>query len=55
MTLANLWSQVWPNLAAELIWNIPLWVVAHTGMKRLLSREREHIARELREHLGIED
>jgi hypothetical protein len=55
VNLAGLWPQIWPNLAADILW-IPvvgLWHLTH--LDRMLTKQREHILRELREHLENED
>lgn len=55
MTLAYFWGQVWPNLAGNVVWTLPVWAWHHTRMRRLLTSEIDEIKREMREHLGIGD
>lgn len=40
MTLIDFWSQVWPNLAASVIWATPLFVVHHVRLMTHLDRCR---------------
>jgi hypothetical protein len=44
-------QQVWPNLAADIIWVPLVWAWHHTRLTRMLEKQREHIISEIREHM----
>lgn len=49
--MVSFWVAVWPNLAADCIWVPLVWGWHHVQTSRLLDKQREHLMRELREHL----
>jgi hypothetical protein len=44
--LLNAWSQVWPNLAASVIWATPAFVTHHVLVRRHLRRIHAAVTRE---------
>lgn len=51
MTFGYFCSQVWPNLAADVIWIPLVWAWHHTKLDRKLEAQRDHIIAELRTHI----
>lgn len=41
--LLGAWGQVWPNLAASVIWATPMFVTHHLLLRRHLSRIHEDL------------
>ncbi len=55
MALGYLCAQVWPNLAADVMWTVPAWFWHKLHLQRMLAEQRAHITRELRDHRAVLD
>lgn len=54
-TFIYICQQVWPNLAADVIWVPLVWGYHHTKLDKALANERAHIVAEIREHFEKEN
>ena len=45
------WQQIWPNLAASLIWALPAFTAQHIALRRHVDRRHE----ETQQHLAAQD